>query len=249
MPETQVERREVQSQPSVQAERFYRRALKAMNDSEVPFMVGGAYAMRQYAGIFRDTKDFDVFCKAGDYPRLLQALAEIGCRQEVSDASWIAKAFQGEYFVDLIFGSGNGTCPVDDTWFERAPTVEIMGTEVKLIPAEEMIWSKSMVQDRFRYDGADVNHVIRAMGDQLDWQHLLMRMESIWEVLLAHLINFRFVFPSDRDLVPHWLMEELLTRVQQQLVLPTPQDRICRGYMFTKTQYEVDIRERGYRER
>src|SRR5579872_5640348 len=247
MPETQVERREVQSQPSVQAERFYRRALKAMNDSEVPFMVGGAYAMRQYAGIFRDTKDFDVFCKAGDYPRLLQALAEIGCRQEVSDASWIAKAFQGEYFVDLIFGSGNGTCPVDDTWFERAPTVEIMGTEVKLIPAEEMIWSKSMVQDRFRYDGADVNHVIRQEGETLDWRRLLNRMEALWEVLFEQIMLFRFVYPADREKVPRWLVQELLNRVTLELDLPRSHDRVCRGRILSRSQYETDYEEWGYK--
>ena len=34
-------------------------------------------------------------------------------------------------------------------------------------------------------------------------------MEPHWEVLLTHLLNFRFVYPTERDLVPRWLMEEL----------------------------------------
>jgi hypothetical protein len=65
-------------------------------------------------------------------------------------------------------------------------------------------------------------------------------------VLLAHITMFRFVYPSERDTIPRWLMEELLARVQDQLSLPTPQDRICRGPLLSRTQYEEDTNEWGY---
>ena len=230
------------------AEQFYEEALQCLLDSGIPFMVGGAYAMRRYADIYRDTKDLDVFCKAGDYPRLLEALGQAGYIMESTDARWLAKAFNGDHYVDIIFNSANGRCPIDDTWFEHATEAELLGKTVKLIPAEEMIWTKTCVQDRNRYDGADIYHVFRKSGKELDWQRLLQRMEPFWEVLLAHLLQFRFVYPSERDVVPVWLMEELLSRVSGQLHIPTPQERVCRGSLLSRSQYVIDTEEWGYRE-
>lgn len=48
-----------------ESETFFTAALGALRRGNVPFMIGGAYAMRAYAGIFRDTKDLDVFCCPG----------------------------------------------------------------------------------------------------------------------------------------------------------------------------------------
>jgi hypothetical protein len=230
-----------------EAEAFYVSALERLNESGVPFMIGGAYAMRQYADIYRDTKDLDVFCKAGDYPRLLDALQAAGYATEITDANWLAKAFHDSYFIDLIFNAGNGLCSVDDTWFEHAPTVSLLGVEVKLIPAEEEIWTKLYIRDRHRYDGADICHIIRKQGPELDWQRLLMRMETHWELLLGQILEFRFVYPSERDAVPRWLMEELISRAHAQLDMPTPKDRICRGNLLSRSDYEIDEREWGYR--
>ena len=66
----------------------------------------------------------------------------------------------------------------------------------------ELIVSKMFIQDRYRYDGADVAHVILRAHDRIDWEHLLRYMEPYWEVLLTHLLNFRFIYPTERDLIP-----------------------------------------------
>ena len=230
-----------------ETEEFYATSLRTLREGGVPFMVGGAYALGEYADIYRDTKDLDVFCTAGQYPRLLQVLADAGYETEITDATWLAKASQGEHLVDVIFASANGVAPVDDAWFEHARRVELFGCEVRLIPAEELLWKKIMLQDRHRFDGADVNHIIRKQGESLDWKRLLQRMEPNWEALLGSLIVFRYVYPAERDFVPRWLMEELLTRVQQQLEVPTPVEKVCRGPLLSKGQYAIDIEEWGYR--
>ncbi|MBI4494850.1 MAG: nucleotidyltransferase [Chloroflexi bacterium] len=234
--------------PTTEAEHFYARALEHLVGSGVPFMVGGAYAMREYAGIFRWTKDLDVFCKAEDYPCILQVLAEAGCTTEITDTTWLVKGFCGDLLVDVIFNSGNGLCPVDESWLERAPRANVLGYMAKLVPPEEMIWSKVYIQERERFDGADVLHIIRQQGARLDWQRLLARLDSDWEVLLAHLVNFRFAYPSERDVVPRWLMEELLSRVDRQLNTRPPTARICRGPLLSRTQYEADITGWGYQD-
>jgi hypothetical protein len=231
------------------AERYYGAALDSLLQSGVPFLVGGAYAMRQYADIYRETKDLDVFCVPGDHPRLLQVLSESGYRPEITDATWLAKAFSDDLYVDIIFGSANGACPVDDSWFAHAPQAELLGRAVRLVPPEEVLWTKMLVEDRHRFDGADVNHLLRKSGKNLDWKRLLRRMEPFWEVLFSHLLQFRFVYPAERDAVPAWLLTELQERLSSQLTVPLPVEKVCRGPLLSKTQYEIDIQEWGYRER
>ncbi len=70
-----------------------------------------------------------------------------------------------------------------------------MDVEVLLAPPEEMIWSKSFVLERERYDGADVNHLLHACGESLDWERLLHRFDRYWEVLFSHLLLFQFAYP------------------------------------------------------
>src|SRR5512133_3394995 len=171
-------------------------ALRALAAANVPFVVAGAYAMFEYTGIFRDTKDLDVFLRRGDLDAAFEALEGAGFRTELPDPVWIGKAFRGEWFVDLIFSSGNGVAVVDDLWFQHARPARVMGIDVLLAPPEEMIWSKAFVLERERYDGADVNHLIRACGQQLDWERLLTRFDRYWEVLFSHLLLFRFAYPG-----------------------------------------------------
>jgi hypothetical protein len=163
----------------------------------------------------------------------------------VTDPGWIAKGFRGEWFVDLIFSSGNGVAVVDDLWFEHARPGRVMGTDVLLAPPEEMIWSKAFVLERERYDGADVNHLVRAMGEELDWDRLLFRFGRYREVLLSHLLLYRFVYPGERSKVPDRVMLGLLARVEEELGTDHPR-ALCRGNLLSRAQYGHDLSQLGY---
>jgi hypothetical protein len=117
---------------------------------------------------------------------------------------------------------------------------------VHITPPTELVWSKLFIQDRYRYDGADVAHVILRKHEEIDWRRLLTYMEAYWEVLLLQLLNFRFVYPSERDLIPRWLLEELIGRLVAQLDLPPPNIKVCRGRLFSPRDYIVDITEWGF---
>ena len=99
---------------------FYCRALTDLNNSGVPYLVGGAYAFEHYTGIARHTKDLDVFVREADVPSGHWRRSKPTAAGEIAFPHWLAKAQCGEYFVDLIFSSGNGVAPVDDDWFEHA---------------------------------------------------------------------------------------------------------------------------------
>ncbi len=226
----------------------YRNAVTTLRRSNHPFLVGGAYAFGCYTGITRDTKDFDVFVLPRDVEAILKTLADAGYQTELTDIVWLAKACRGDDLVDVIFGSGNGIATVDDEWFEHATMGELLGETIRLIPAEEMIWSKGYVMTRERYDGADVAHILRARADQLDWERLLRRFGADWRVLYSHLILFGFIYPGERSRIPRWVMEEFAKRLEQEVNAPPSRDQTCHGTLLSNTQYKVDIELWGYRD-
>ena len=225
---------------------FYRRVICVLDDAGIASLSGGAYALAQYTGIVRHTKDLDIFVRPADARRALSALAAAGYRTEITFAHWLGKAFSAGNLVDIIFSSGNGVAKVDDLWFTHAQPARFLDEDVLVCPAEEMIWSKAFIQERERFDGADINHLIRAVGHDLDWKRLLWRFGPHWRVLLGHLVVFGFVYPSDRDAVPLWLMRELLGRLQREMSAATSERAVCQGALLSRTQYVADIEQWGY---
>ncbi len=225
---------------------FYQEAMRILQRADIPFMAGGAYALRAYTGITRHTKDFDIFVLPGDVRAALAAFDAAGYKTRMQADYWLAKVYDGESFVDLIFGSGNGIARVDDAWLEHAPEAEVFGMRVKLIPPEEMIWSKSFIMERERYDGADIAHVLLRCADRLDWNRLIARFGETWRVLLTHLVLFGFIYPAQRHRVPAWVMDHLLGLAQSAAHAPAPEERVCNGAMLSRQQYLIDVREWGF---
>jgi hypothetical protein len=225
---------------------YYCQAIRTLRASDVPFLVGGAYAFERYTGIARHTKDFDIFVRPADLNRALQVFRAAGYHTELTYPHWLGKAFCSGDFIDVIFGSGNGIAPVDDEWFAHAVDAEVLGIPLQLSPAEEMIWSKSFIQERERYDGADVAHVLRAQAEHLDWERLLRRFGDRWRVLLSHLTLFGFIYPAERAKIPAHVMERLIDRLQHDLRTPPPAEPVCQGTVLSREQYLVDVERWGY---
>ena len=226
--------------------RFYRHALAILKNAEIPHLVGGAYAYARYTGIERHTKDFDVFILQEDFGRAAWAFQKAGYKAELTFPHWLGKAFHNDDFVDLIFSAGNGVAAVDDLWFQHAVKEKVFGVDVELIPAEEMIWSKGLIMERERFDGADVAHVLRAAGDRLDWRRMIDRFGPYWRALYAHIVLFGFIYPSDRTKVPEWVMDELTERVQQETRAGNAEEKVCYGAIISRQQYLKDIADWGY---
>lgn len=226
--------------------RFYRHALSILEGAGVPHLVGGAYAFARYTGIERHTKDFDVFIRKEDYQRAAAAFQKAGYETELTFPHWLGKAFKGEDFVDLIFSAGNGVARVDDVWFERATRDQVFGVDVDLIPAEEMIWSKGLIMERERFDGADVAHVLRAVGDKLDWHRLIERFGTLWRALYAHVVLFGLIYPSDRAKIPVWVMDEFTNRTRGETRAGNSEAKVCYGTVISRQQYLKDINDWGY---
>ncbi len=227
---------------------FYRRAIGMLQDAGVPLLVGGAFAFEYYTGISRYTKDFDVFIRAQDAERALAVFSSTGFKTEITAPHWLAKVCENGVFVDIIFGGANKVSAVDDAWFEHSVPEAILGMDLRLCPVEEMIWSKSFVMDRDRYDGADVAHLLNAHAESLDWDRLLARFGEHWHVLLSHLLLFTFIYPSEFRRIPGRVLQELLRRFQRSVKKQPSPERICRGTLLSMQEYHIDVTRNGYRD-
>jgi hypothetical protein len=226
--------------------RFYRDVLTSLERANVPALVGGAFAFSHFTGIQRPTKDFDLFVRRDHIERALDTLAEAGFHTELTFPHWLGKARSDEFLVDLIFGSGNGVAAVDDLWFEHAVQAEAVGVPVWLCPAEELLWSKSFVMERERYDGADVIHIFHTQGRRLDWTRLVERYGGYWRILLQNLVLYGFVYPGAVSPAPKWVMDSLLRRLTDEATDPPADEHLCRGTLISREQYLVDILDWGY---
>jgi predicted nucleotidyltransferase len=224
---------------------FYLRSMAALQDADVPFLIGGAHVVEVYAAVSRRTKDFDLYIGPRHVDVALDALASAGFKTEVTSPHWLAKAKHGRDYVDLIFRAGNGLCEVDDSWFERAKEDELLGFRVKLCAPEEMIWMKAYIMERERFDGADVAHILLKCADKLDWPHLVQRFGPDWRVLLSHLVLFGYIYPSALGRIPRSVMTDLIGRLQKET--PANGDkRVCRGTLLSRKQYLVDVQRWGF---
>jgi hypothetical protein len=224
---------------------FYRRVVRTLTNARAPFLIGGALALAHHTGIRRVTKDLDLMVRRSDWPLIARVLRQAGIHVRMTYPHWLGKALSGGALVDIIFSGGSGQTPVDDVWFERSSAMRLFGTTVRVAAAEELLWSKAFVMERERFDGADVQHLIRACGRQIDWHHLCARFRGHERVLLSHVALFGYIYPSDAQKVPRWVMPYLLS---QPVGVPIPRAKLCRGPLLSRAQYLVDVQGGGYRD-
>jgi predicted nucleotidyltransferase len=226
---------------------FYRRALQTLADAGVPFLVGGAFAHACYTGIRRSTKDLDLFIRREHFERIEQLMREQGWRTEMTYPHWLAKVYDGEEFIDLIFNSGNGLTPVDDQWFQDNCHADILGVPVRIANVEDGLLSKAFIMERERYDGGDIAHLLQANAERLDWPGLVRRFGAHWRVLLAHLTLFGYIYPGERHRIPAWVMEDLTQRLAGESAEPPATDpHVCAGTLLSREQYLHDVKQLGY---
>jgi predicted nucleotidyltransferase len=216
-------------------------ALRVLHERGIQFLVGGTFAFTKFTGAIRATKDLDLFVMESDVDRTLKALGDAGFETSLPFPHWLAKASTPELAVDVIFASGNGVARVDADWFRHAAEVVLFGIPVKLSPIEELIWSKSFVMERERFDGADVLHLLRARGHVIDWPRLIARFGDYLLVLGAHLLLFRFAYSDADQLIPAWVFNQVLGAHAPASDAPT-----CFGTLLSREQYLGDVAQLGY---
>jgi hypothetical protein len=223
---------------------LFRQVLTLLEEKKIPFAVSGAFALRVHTGICRFTKDLDLFMTAKTACQVFPYLRECGFQCDVCDPVWLAKARQGEFFVDLITGMSNAVIVVEDSWIERAIPAVVLGVNTRVLAAEELVASKLFVAKRERFDGADIAHLFYATHKTFDWEREFRLVGEHWEILLWSMILFRYVYPAQTNFIPAAIWRTLLRRFESQIDGHCPDARF-RGSLVDENMFAIDTNEWG----
>jgi hypothetical protein len=224
----------------------YRRALQALNGALVPYVVAGAYAIYEHTGIYRQTKDLDIFVEPSHLVAAARALKSGGFVMRLEDLHWLAKGFVGDKFVDLIYGMGNAVSFIDSDWVKYSRSGVLAATPVQIAPAEELIWHRLFINERHRHDMSDIVHLILCVAETLDWERLMARVGPHWPLLLAQLQMFGYVYPGYRSNVPAWVMEQLIEQARATVGRDEEDAEVTRGTLISRFSFAIDVREWGF---
>ncbi|HSJ23235.1 MAG TPA: nucleotidyltransferase family protein [Longimicrobiales bacterium] len=231
-----------------EAEReVYRKALGALNAAGVPYVISGLYAIYEYTGIYRQTKDLDIFVEPSRVVDAARVLIGHGFRPHLEQPHWLAKAMHGDKQIDIIFGMGNGLSFIDELWFRHSRAGILAGTQVRVAPPEELLWHRLFVSERHRSDVSDILHLILCRGDELDWERLIQRVGSHWRLLLAQLHLFDYVYPGHRPRIPQWVRRRLYDDAETAID-EVGEAGVCEGTLISRFSYNIDVNEWGFRD-
>jgi hypothetical protein len=225
---------------------IYRRALEAVKAADLPCVVAGAYAIYEHTGIYRKTKDLDLFFEPRYVVAAARALQAAGFVMRLEDSHWLAKAMMGDYFIDLIYGMGNGVALIDNTWVDHSRPGIIAACPVSIAPAEELICHRLFISERHRHDMSDIVHLILCCGDTFDWDRLVARVGEHWPLLLSQLLMFSYVYPGYRTNVPNWVSEQLLERARAEVGVNGKDQDLTRGPLISRFSFTIDVTEWGF---
>ena len=193
---------------------LYRAVVEEAQRQQIPFAVGGGLASCTYSGHWRDSKDLDIYILEKDRPRLIKILSDSGLTdyydQKPYDRKWIYRSFADGVIIDVMWAMANQRAQVDEQWF-HGPEVSVGGVRFRLLPPEEIIWTKLYVMQRDRCDWPDVLSILYSMSGDLHWKHLIDRVGEDWQLLAALLQVFSWVCADAASSVPHWVWEQLRT--------------------------------------
>ncbi|MDR0786595.1 MAG: nucleotidyltransferase family protein [Gemmatimonadota bacterium] len=226
----------------------YKRALGALNNGGIPYVITGAYAIYEHTGIYRETKDLDLFVEPGQVVSTMRILRAAGFRTRLVQAHWLAKAELGDHVVDVIFGMGNGLAPVDGDWYRHSRPAILAAHPVRIAPPEELIWHRLFIHERHRQDTADILHLILCRGEQLDWDRLVRKTAGNWPLLLSKLILFPYIYPEARGKIPERIVSRLLEEASADLDRPRTDERMTRGPLVSRFSFSIDVNEWGMRD-
>ncbi|HMI56557.1 MAG TPA: hypothetical protein VK511_00780 [Gemmatimonadaceae bacterium] len=227
-----------------EAEReLYKVGLAALNAAGIPYVVAGAYAIYEHTGIYRETKDLDIFVEPTHLVSSMRALKSAGLKARLEQPHWLAKATCGDLFIDLIFGMGNGLAMIDNDWYQHSRPAILAATPVRVAPSEELLWHRLFISERHRQDMADIVHLIVCVGRSMDWKRLVAKTAENWPLLLAQIQMFDYVYPEHRDGVPRWVREDLLARARVEMDRERTGERVTRGPLISRFSFTIDVHE------
>jgi predicted nucleotidyltransferase len=153
-----------------------KKAVAAMRDHDVPYLLGGGLAIWARGGPERD-HDLDLMVKADDADRALEARVAAGMKAEKPPEGWLYKAYDAnDVMVDVIFRPKEN--PVTDEMLARGEELEVMAIPVNVMSLEDVFVSKLLALREHELEYESLIEMARAVREQIDWNALRERTEQ-----------------------------------------------------------------------
>lgn len=183
----------------------YLPVIQAAQQQRTSFALGGGLAFSYYTGMWRNTKDLDLFVLPRDRDALIRILNDLDFTdyfdQAGYDRSWIYRGHKDGLIVDIIWQMANHRAEVDDRWLS-GPEITMRGATVRIIPPEELIFAKLYVLQRDRCDWPDLLNVLFEKGEHLNWTRLMDRLDRDVPLLSALVHVFAWLCPQRAAKLP-----------------------------------------------
>jgi hypothetical protein len=153
--------------PSIEA--TLKKAVAALRESGIPFLLGGSLAVWARGG--PETRhDLDFVVKPEDAERALAVLEEAGMRPETPPEEWLHKAWDGEVLIDIIFHPRG--LEVTDGVLERGEVLHVLGISIPVMSIEDVLATKLLALHEHELDYTSLIRIARAVREQIDWRYL-----------------------------------------------------------------------------
>jgi hypothetical protein len=153
-------------------EHALKRAAAALREAGVPFLLGGSLASWARGG--PETRhDLDLMIKPEDLEPALTALEQAGMETERPPEEWLAKAWDGDVLVDLIYHPKG--LEITDEVIARGEALSVLSMDVRVMALEDVMTTKLMAltEHSLRYES--LLQIARALREQIDWAEVRRR--------------------------------------------------------------------------
>ncbi|HZR02763.1 MAG TPA: hypothetical protein VFA81_06310 [Burkholderiales bacterium] len=185
---------------------IYSEVMSHADADEIPFAVGGGLAVCLYTGLWRATKDIDLYVLPEDREALIAATQTAGLvdyyDQVPYDRKWIYRAAGSGVIVDVIWALANGFGEVDAGWLRRGPCAQVQQRSFTLLAPAEMIRTKLHVLQRDRCDWPDLLNLLYTTGPALDWDRVIGSFPGEERLLAALVMVFSWLAPGRAAQLP-----------------------------------------------
>jgi hypothetical protein len=149
-----------------------KKAVAALRDSGVPYLLGGSLAAWARGGP-QTRHDLDFVVKPEDADQAREALEQAGMSTERPPEEWLFKARDGDVLIDLIFEPRG--LEVTDEVIERGDELHVLGISIPVMAIEDVLATKLHALDEHSLDYTGLVEIARSLREQIDWPALRRR--------------------------------------------------------------------------
>ncbi|MFC4906959.1 hypothetical protein [Actinomadura gamaensis] len=143
-----------------------KKAASVMQEAQVRFALAGGFAA--YArGAAVSIHDVDFVLPEDEVENAVKALVKAGMRYHEAPENWLAKVYDGEQLIDLIYAPAE--MPVDGALLARADELTVAAVRMPVLAATDLVAMRLHAFSETACDFSGYLHVCRALREQVDW--------------------------------------------------------------------------------